>query len=250
MFRRRSLRSVLSTGFDRRAFLFHVLRDTEGGEGGGSGEGGGATAKKPTTITTEDLTKKHGGAEAALMFAVGKLNEFHRDTFQQREEIRDLKSKLPPPGSRVLTPEQSASYDSYLALGSPEAVAKKVKERDEFESTVGQYSREKELRQAAKDAGGWDYDALARIVKDEQFVMVDAKDAKGNTVPGEDGNPKRVLHVKSSDDKTVPAEEHFKVFLPVLAPAKKEPETTPDRSFRRADGSPDANKEKLPTLFH
>lgn len=234
MNRRRSLLPVNIFGFRSRIAFNRILLDTGAGEGGG-GAGGteNEQPEKPKTPTMEEAVKKHGGAEAALMYTLGTNADLSRDNWKQREEIRDLRSKLPASGARVLTAEEATAFDAYRALGAPDAVKKKVTERDEFETKVKEVARSEQLSDIAEKAGKWDAKRLKQLVRNEEFVEVDAKDKDGGLILGDNKKPKRVIHVKGEGEATTPIEVYYKDFLSVLAPEKEIEKGTPSRDFSR-----------------
>ena len=231
-------------------FMSRILLVPDGDCGG---SGGNTDEKPPKREVVEEVVKKHGSENAALLWAMSKIHDLEKDNHGQREEIRITKGQLPKDGSRVISAEEASAFDAYRAFGKPEDIGSKLKEREKFEGDVKKFNREKEIKTIASSKSlGWDADVLNEIAGDAQFVEIEEKDAKGNTVAGEDGKPKKIWAVKAADDKEppIPAKEKFSKFLPALVPAKTEDKNiTPSRDFKRADSSPaSGEKPKFPSL--
>src|SRR5690349_9679447 len=79
-----------------------------------------------------------------------KVGDLESDNHKQRDEIRDLKAKLPKEGEAVLPKEKADALSAYEALGKPEDLKTVVTERDELRTKDAARSREDAFRSAVK----------------------------------------------------------------------------------------------------
>lgn len=139
-----------------------------------------------------------------------KLGEMERDNQTQREEIRDLKGKVPKDGSTVLTGEDAKRWDAFQKLGrtaeeiaadakklerwealnlKPEEVATVQRERDELKTKDAARTRRDAIA-AAVEAMGWPKDTAATLgdLKSLDGATFEVKTEKGKNAKGEDAD--------------------------------------------------------------
>lgn len=197
--------------------IHRFLLNVQGAEGNGStseGSSSGATGSEASRGAAF-IAKHNGSASEAVEVLLG---EGHR----YREEIRELKAKVPPTGSRVLSPDDAQRYDAWTSLGNLDDVKRKLKEFPAIESKVKTYDREKELAEVLK-AAKVDASKVGLVSRfapeDAAFEVKDGKDDKGNEI--------KVVTVKAGDNEPVAFDQFFDEILPALRPAATEPEPKP-----------------------
>jgi hypothetical protein len=194
-----------------RLRLFTILLDPTPVEGGsGSGDKGPDLVK-----AVEGLLAKHGDPNAALRVLLS-------ENYGYRDQIRELKVKLPGDGHVVLDPEKAKAFSAYQAFGTPDVVKTAIEERDQFKGRITAHEREREIGAVAKVAG-YDPDVLTTLAGDLSFTIEDGKDKAGK--------PIKVVSVKDGD-KSVPLSDYaaakWEKFLPSLQPSQGRP--NPDGS--------------------
>jgi hypothetical protein len=189
---------------------------------------GGASGK----VRASDLRQQLGTQvdEQALMRLLEKQAELLSDNSQLREqrrtlrqEVTDLKTKVPAADARMLTPEEAATYDAYAALGmKPADVKAAITERDTVKADLTTVRRNETIRGAA-EAHGYKAAALAKLpsLRDQDIAIEDV------TV---DGKPVKRAFVTADGKKTALPDyiqAHDAEFLPALAT---------DTTISRGDG--------------
>lgn len=170
----------------------------------------------PDKASLQSLITRAGTAEAAA-------NELWRDNFklrQDRKNLRtenaDLKAKLPPDGSVVLTKEQAADWELYQKLGKPAEVEKALGEGKTAQEGLLKRDRDAEVRKAA-DGMKMNPDALVQL-----FGMHPALEVVSKTVKGSDGKDQTGWYVKDTANNNAETElgqyatTNWQTFLPSL----------------------------------
>lgn len=204
--------------------LYRMLLTAAGGEGNGNNEPPPKEPEKAPDLAkaVEGLLTKHGDAGGALRVLLS-------ENYQLRDSNRELKTKLPADGTRVLTADEAKLLDSYSALGKPEDLKKIKTEHGTLSSEVTGLKRDTELRTVAEKAGV-KFGVLKTLAGSLDFSgTVRVKDAKT-------GKETEVLAVKDGDAEPVAfdayAAKHWDDFLPALRAgetAKAPSLTTPPR---------------------
>ena len=159
----------------------------------------------------ESLLAKHGDPNAALRTV---LNE----NYGYRDQLRELKAKLPADGSLVLAPDDVKTLNSYRELGDPKDLRKELETlRGDSKELVG-IRLERSYSSFAKDAG----------FKPEAFVklaMADKLDLVAEEINGKDGKPVKTVFVKGEGDTKTPladyVNKHWSTFLPALTESQE-----------------------------
>jgi hypothetical protein len=135
-------------------FLHPLWEDDGGADGGDKDEGG--------KVRASDLRSQLGATpdEGALMRLLEKHAEVLTDNSQLRaqrrtlrQEVTDLKAKQPVEGGRVLTKEEAAAYDAYVALGEPAKVKTSLEAAATATQRLTALERTDALRAAAEAHG-------------------------------------------------------------------------------------------------
>lgn len=188
-----------------------LLLDPVAGEGGGSTPPA-VTPPAPAEGNAPDLAKavqgliaKHGSGDAALLKLV-------TENYEYRDQLRDVKAKVPGEGSRVLSPAEVQVLEAYRALGEPEQLKTIKAEHGQFGTELSTVKRDAELRTFAEKAGV-QFEVLKTLAGSRTFTTVKVKDEKT-------GQESEVPAVKDGEAEPVPfakfADEHWKAFLPSL----------------------------------
>lgn len=198
---------------------------------------GGSSGK----VRASDLRQQLGTQvdEQALMRLLEKQAELLADNSQLREqrrtlrqEVTDLKAKVPDTDARMLTPEEATAYDAYVALGmKPADITAAVAERDTVKADLTTVRRTESIRGAA-EVHGYKVAALAKLpsLREKDITIEDVS---------VDGKPVKRAFVTSDGKKTALPEyiqTHDAEFLPAL---------TTDTTAARGDGvgSPSGGKK-------
>lgn len=171
--------------------------------------------KVPDASSAENLIARHGSAVAAVLTL---MNENHKE----RESIRELRSKLPPEGSRILLGEDVKHWEAYRQLGSPSDLRKSLDAGKQYEAEVGNYRRAEVIRSAA-EVTGFKVSVLTLAARDLEIEIEEQK--------GKDGKAIRVAVVKGEGDTRTAlrdyAEANWKDLLPSLRIAEERSIGTP-----------------------
>lgn len=113
--------------------------------------------------TPEDLEKQRT-----------KLADFERDNKKQRDEIRELKEKVPQEGFVLIEKTKADLLPAYEELGKPDVLKAIVKERDELKTKDAQRTRIDLLTQAVKAMGASEdvVPTVARLLPEDASVEV------------------------------------------------------------------------------
>jgi hypothetical protein len=181
----------------------------------------------------ESLTVKHGDGNAALRVLVS-------ENYAYRDQLRELKAKLPADGQRVLTADEAKAYETYRSFGKPEDVRRIKDEHGSLTSENYGYKRDTELRTVAEKTGV-KFTVLKTLAGTLDFtatVKVKDKTGKETEVPA----------IKDGESDPVPFDEyattHWSDFLPALRASAESPLatlTTPSR--RQAAPLPPASRQ-------
>lgn len=82
-----------------------------------------------------------------------KVSELEADNKGQRDEIRDLKEKVPGDGALVLTGEDAKRYPTLAELGDPKEVAEKLQAGEAARAALADVQWRENARAAATAAG-------------------------------------------------------------------------------------------------
>lgn len=177
------------------------------GDGGQAGDAGGVS--NPTApggrLDSERLIAKHGSAEAALRALAFKLDEVEGDNAKYRQQLNEMRGKLPGEGTVVLDSEQAAVWTAYQALGEPDAIKQL--------QTDYSASQRNELYRTAAEAHGYKADVLRQLPGADSLQIV-IKEIEA------DGKKLKTAVVSNGDGKetTLPdyVKGHWEAFLPSL----------------------------------
>lgn len=122
--------------------------------------------------------------------AVGQVktrNERIRALEEENNTLKDRASVLDQPGHKVLSPEDSRSFEAYTTLGAPEEIKAKLTELPKLSQKVLQFETKENLGQIVKVGSGINLDVLADWAATSEaeglsfFVKsVEQIDTKGN----------------------------------------------------------------------
>lgn len=154
---------------------------------------GDAKGRPDLTEQARNLAQKHGDASAAIVHLLHEAKGY-------RDELRDLKGKVPGAGAVVLTADEAAAWAAYRNLGKPEDVKKAVRERDEFAQEVATSRREKEMVPIA-EITGYKVPLLMALADRDKVAFVVKEEKRG-------GEAEKVVHVKGEGDETTPFHEY------------------------------------------
>lgn len=194
-----------------RLRLFPILLSPDGAEGGDPPPK--TDDKGPDLVKAiEGLLAKNGNDPNAA------LRVLLSENYQYRDQLRDVKGKLPAADSLVLSADDAKLFSAYKAHGTPDEIKQGLYERDEHASTIAAHARAKQIGDVAK-LHGYDPDVLTTLAGDLEFEIQDGKDKAGK--------PIKVAAVKDGD-KSVPLDEFAKAkwekFLPSLKAAQAKPQ--------------------------
>jgi len=188
--------------------LSRILLNPTATEGGGGNPPVKTEDKGPDLVkVVEGLIAKHGDPNAALRVLLSENHNY-------RDQLREVKAKLPADGHVVIDPDKAKLFAAYQQYGTPDEIKQGLYERDELSTTVAAHKRAREISDVAKLAG-YDPDVLTTLAGDLQFEVTDGKDKAGKDV--------KTVSVKDGD-KLVSLEDHAKAkwekFLPSLKPTQ------------------------------
>lgn len=189
-----------------------LLLDPTSTEGGGGNPPPKEEGKGPDLVKAiEGLLAKNGNDPNAALRVLLSENYGYRD------QLRDLRGKLPAEGHVVLDPDKAKLFAAYQQYGTPDEIKQGLYERDEHANTIAAHARAKQIGDVAK-LHGMDPDVLTTLAGDLEFEIQDAKDKTGKEI--------KVATVKDGD-KSVPLDEFAKAkwekFLPSLKPTQTRP---------------------------
>jgi len=215
--------------------LYRILLDPQGGEGTSPTDPPEDKGKAPDLkVVAEKLIEKHGSESEAVRVL---LNENH----SYRDQLRDLKAKIPGEGTVVLSGDDAAHWSAYRDLGKPEDLKKQIKDGLAEREELGVFRREKSLAVIAKAAGVENVSAFLKVAATpEQHVVKEEK---------KDGKDIASVFVKDGDNE-VAFETFYADFLPSLRPAKPDPKGTPSRASNTTPivPEPTAVRKREPSL--
>lgn len=113
-----------------------------------------------------------------------KIRALEEDNHKQREEIRDLKTKVVGDGMVAVPKDKADALERYEALGKPEDLEAAVKERETLRADLATRDRRDAIRTAVK-AMGWPEDVVATL---EDLRSLDGAtfEVKTETVDGKE----------------------------------------------------------------
>lgn len=165
-------------------------RDADGGSAGGSSD----ERSEDKAERASRLVDKHGGD--ALRLAL-MIVERETENARYREQLRELKGKVPGDDAVILTGADAARWQQYTALGQPDELEAIKGERDTLATQVREASRAAAITQAAA-AEGLHADKLAKLLP--RLLSADAQIETRETE--QDGQKIRQSYVKQGDTET------------------------------------------------
>lgn len=208
-----------------------LLLDPAPTEGNGNSEPS-APKPKPEESKAPDLVKavegllsKHGDAASALRVLLSENHGY-------RDQLRELKAKLPADGSVVLSGDDAKAWGRFRTLGDFADVETRLKERDTLDAQIKAHAREKLVSEAA-GLHGYDPDVLGQLPGAADLEIrvaertVNGKAVKVAQVVGQDDQGQETL-----TDLDKHAEANWAKFLPSLtadSQASGPPKGTPPR---------------------
>ena len=150
-----------------------LLFDSDGGGSGGGGDGGnGSGSGRDVPLDTDVLIAKYGDAQRALAKVVAKLDAVEKDNADYRQQIRDLRAKVPADDARVLTPdEQKALRERGLLTEEGELKPEIFDEKAKRAQTADALERKEKLRAVTEAAGITNFEAFEGLVGSEDFEV-------------------------------------------------------------------------------
>lgn len=187
--------------------------DPAGGEGNGESDPKEKAVDLSKSIS--NLIERHGTAETAIRVLLS-------ENFHYRDQVRDLKTKLPPDGSVVLATEEAKAWQSYREFGEPREVRKKIDEALSL-SIENSRLRKLEVVREASELHGYKASVLATLVEKLDLAIGESN--------GKDGKAAKAAQVvtKEADGKEQRisladyAESNWQDFLPALKSDGKPP---------------------------
>jgi hypothetical protein len=203
-------------------------------QGGG---GGGNPAPEPDLAKAiKGLLDRHGDPNAALRVVLD-------ENYRYRDQLRDLKAKVPGEADVVLTGDDAKRWASYRELGDPGDLKKTLKAAADDRADVERFRRAEVYDEAATLAR-FNAKAFRRLAEADGLAVTIEADKKGERVP----------HVKGVDDKgqealtplTQYAETHWAEFLPSLQGGERQEPQRPNGTprGRNPNGPPPPPGEK------
>jgi len=158
----------------------------------------------------------------------GGIEEFARrlydDNYTQREEIRDLKDKLPTDGSVLLSPEEGEAWEAIAAIGPIEAVISQLNKSVDTENELNKMKRQATLAEIAEHvAPGVKFkpSVLAKLDAEIPGLVYEVR-----TTKNEDGTESKSTVVKYKDGESTKeaplsdfAKDKWGDFMPSLVDA-------------------------------
>lgn len=152
-----------------------------------------------------------------------KVGDLEKDNHQQRDQIRDLKEKIPKEGSVVLPKEKAEALTEYEKLGTPQDLGKVSGELDDLRKKDQQRTREDAFRAAVK-AAKWPEDTVATLLDMRSLDGATVEVKKEKSDKGEDVEVPYVT--LSGDGQKAQKLSEFAANAPQLKGLKMETETT------------------------
>lgn len=211
--------------------------EPQGGEGNPQVAADGGS-KAPDSSKAATMIAKYGSAEGAVLTLMG-------ENYKAREELRDLKARLPKDGSVVLEGDDARHWSTYRQFGTPGDLKKALDAGKQHEAEAAGFRKAETVRSAA-EVLGFKPGVLATLARDLEIEIGEDR--------GKDGKPVRTAVVKGDGESRTPlaeyAEAHWADFLPSLraeaekarpvgTPAAARPKTVPagnGRAGRRVPG--------------
>lgn len=193
-----------------------LLEADKGGSGSGSGELPDSVVK-----AFEKLLERKGGDASAVAMMLFDENKHYRD------QISELRGKVPAEGALVLTGDDVTAYQAYKALGTHEEVKQAIEQRGQLQGQLDNLARESAIRDAAAAAGYkfsvlQDRDKVARI--DGKLLSYAVREVE------KDGAKAKIAYVKDGDlEKPLAeyAQEQWAEFMPSLVQGAQQVNGTP-----------------------
>ena len=205
-----------------KGFLYHAEDD-------GQPQGGDVDDPPAGKVRASDLRQQLGSTvdEQALMRLLEKQADLLTDNHKLRERLRARPEV--PKGARVLTTDEAAAYDAYVALGKPDEVSAKLTTAEQASADLTTLRRDATLRDV-RDATGYDLDVLKDIGGAEWSYRI-----ADETI---EDKPAKVVYVKDGDQEQR-IDQHPKVqrFLPALKPSGTTPPPPPGQPYPRQGAS-------------
>jgi hypothetical protein len=176
-------------------------------------EGGGGGDDSPTDKVLkgiESLLKRHGNDSSEAIKTLYTENKAYRD------EIRDLKAKVPAEGAIILTGDDAVHWAAYKTLGKPEEIKQGLDEKTQLQGKLQGLERDSILRNVAETAG---YKPTVLMNLDHMAKSQGKMLAYEVREVTQDGKPVKVAYVKDGD-KELPISDYATAtwgdFLPAL----------------------------------
>lgn len=162
-------------------------------------------------------TGNDGGVQQGIQNLLGNNNNdamavvrlLYGDNYKLRDDLRNLRGKVPAEGAVVLSGDDAEAWAAYQKLGKPAAISQAVSEREQFQGELTTLRRAQTLRDVA-EVEGVKYTVLAGL--DKPGIAYEVKEADG----------KRTATV-TVDGKTQPFADYAATvwadYLPALKPA-------------------------------
>lgn len=178
--------------------LFRFEADKDGGNTGLGGEVLDAFKK---------LLEKHGNSESAV------AQMLYQDNYKLREQLRDLKDKVPAQGTVAVAEADAQLLESYRKLGEPNALTTALTERDQLHSELHGLRRDAAIQEAAR-VSGYRFGVLKHLAAPDLAFEVKEVEQDGEKIQSvfvapKDGQPQSLQQYAS---------EHWADFLPALIP--------------------------------
>jgi len=166
--------------------------------------------------------------------AVALAEQLWRDNYAQREEIRQLRTRIPAEGALILTGDAATLHQQYAALGRrPDEVAAALAELDTLRTQARDRARNDLVSEAA-EAAGFKAPVLARLAPPDLEIVVKPEQ--------KNGKPVKVAYVTAGGKETPLADyaaAAWPDFLPALkAEAPRPALGTPQIPAQPANGQP------------
>ncbi len=167
----------------------------------GEGEG---NQNDPPKFTREEWAAKRKAelADTQMDVLIKKASDLEYD-------LREARRKVPKEGARILSPEEAAEYDAYVAIGPSKDVKTRLETGDKASTDLSARQRGDHLREVA-EATGTNLKALTRLAGDLTFEIGDEVET--------DGKKSRSVTVKDGD-KSKPFGDYLKDEWSDMAPA-------------------------------
>lgn len=170
-------------------------------EGGGGG-GGGSSSADGDNVTQEELEQQ---AQQAVEDgrAMQKITQLLQDNYEQREQLRKVRSKLPSDDDVVLGPDEQEALRELGALGEEGGVQagqvqERLQEAEEAQEDLQAYRR-RERRREVYEAEGLNEEAAEDILTEDLDFEVEE---------GEGDDEETEAFVKTDDGRT-PVSEYI-----------------------------------------